>query len=493
MRTAEEVPFARWLQTQRHRDEDRIPLNTDASAEIVAAKLDAPKTTRGRSRAPGDGSRLCQGLLLLAAGASVVTIVSLSMQTPDQDSDQVTQTLAFQGTLTSVVVHGRPLPPPSPPSLPPSPSLPPPFPLLPPLPALPPLAPLPNTPPVPPTSPPHAPPPPPPTCLGLDDACGATIIGTPNASLSCCAGTSCAVVDCPDHSTADYGFLCYACAGGPPRSPPPPMLPPSPPPSPPPPSPPPDAPGTICTNTCDDPGHGEWGWFGNNNPHVYDDGEFGPPSEDGINIDGSVDYSEWSRVSYHDGECKDGGPDSVVNHLCAYGTDCVDCGPRILSPPPPSIPPSPPPSLPPLRPCAWTCETFYGDGHRQRADAWCHEEVNATTRPLNSLQDGLERHSPLARVPCAGMVDRLAGGAARGAVRGPRHAPRAAQPTQSARATLGAAVAAAAADGAVAAHAPLARTARNAPAAALVACRVWRPTTTRRGRVAVSAAAQPAA
>jgi len=359
MRTAEEVPFAQWLQTQRHRNEDSIPLNTDATAELVVVKTDAPKPMRGRSRAPGDGSRLCQGLLLIAAGASVVTIVALSMQTPDQDGDQVTQTLAFRGTLTSVTMHGHPSPPPSPPSPPPSPSPPPPSPSLPPRPAPPPLAPLPHTPPVPPALPPRSPPPPPPTCLVLGDACGASIVGTPNASLVCCAGTSCAVVDCPGNSTADYGFVCYACAGGPPRSPPPPRRPPSPPPSPPPPSPPPDAPGTICTNTCDDPGHGDWGT--GPNPHTYDE-------------DQTNDLHEYNA----DGECRDGGPGSVLTSwgqpFCAYGTDCADCGPRILSPPPPSIPPSLPPSLPPARPCSWTCETFYGEGHRQRAEEWCHTE-----------------------------------------------------------------------------------------------------------------------
>ena len=62
-----------------------------------------------------------------------------------------------------------------------------------------------------------------------------------------------------------------------------------------------------------------------------------------------------------DGDCDDGGPGSEFN-LCAYGTDCVNCGPRLRehtpSPPPPPQPPRPPqqpplpspPSPPPLPP-----------------------------------------------------------------------------------------------------------------------------------------------
>ncbi|MDC0525564.1 hypothetical protein OAO87_01100 [bacterium] len=35
--------------------------------------------------------------------------------------------------------------------------------------------------------------------------------------------------------------------------------------------------------------------------------------------------------------------------MCDYGTDCDDCDPRAMSPPPP-LPPSPPPPLPPPPP-----------------------------------------------------------------------------------------------------------------------------------------------
>ena len=43
-----------------------------------------------------------------------------------------------------------------------------------------------------------------------------------------------------------------------------------------------------------------------------------------------------------DGYCDDGGPGAEYSD-CAFGTDCTDCGPRML-PPPPS--PPPPPSTP---------------------------------------------------------------------------------------------------------------------------------------------------
>ena len=112
----------------------------------------------------------------------------------------------------------------------------------------------------------------------------------------------------------------------------PPSLPPSPPsrpppPPPPPPSPPlpPHVPGTVCTNTCDDPGHNEWGFNGGLNPHSYS-------------------YGHREEVEGHseDGVCNDGG-DGSADHICAIGTDCADCGPRIVEPPsPPPLPPSPP-------------------------------------------------------------------------------------------------------------------------------------------------------
>ena len=382
MRATEEVPFAQWLRQKQQAPEQAPLVSTGADLDTPPPRPPRPPRRAPRTT-PGDGNRLCQCCLLMLAGLMIPAIVIVAMRPTDPDGDIVTETLAIHGsTLTSVVMHGRPLPPPAPPSGPSPPSPPPPVPSMPPQPKSPPEAPSPQLPPVPPNRPPSAPPPTPPTCLGLDDACGASTVGTPNASLACCAGTSCAVAACPGNSTADYGFTCYACAGGPPLLPPPPRLPPSPPPSPPPPSPPPDAPGNICTNMCDDPGHGQWGGYGSNNPHILDENGWMPPSDDG-GITYLNDVAQ--MVSWHDGECKDGGPGSVADHLCAYGTDCYDCGPRILSPPPPRAPPALPPAPPPARPCSWTCETFYGDGHRERAEEWCHEEVYATTQTLNTL------------------------------------------------------------------------------------------------------------
>ena len=47
--------------------------------------------------------------------------------------------------------------------------------------------------------------------------------------------------------------------------------------------------------------------------------------------------------SHHlsNGQCQDGGPGSVFSH-CAHGTDCDDCGVRVMPPLPPSAPPQSP-------------------------------------------------------------------------------------------------------------------------------------------------------
>jgi len=73
-------------------------------------------------------------------------------------------------------------------------------------------------------------------------------------------------------------YSCHVCEHASPSAPPPaPPLPPH-------------VPGTICTNTCDDPGHNEWGFNGNINPHSYD-------------------YGHLAEVEGHteDGVCQDGG------------------------------------------------------------------------------------------------------------------------------------------------------------------------------------------
>ena len=55
------------------------------------------------------------------------------------------------------------------------------------------------------------------------------------------------------------------------------------------------------------------------------------------------DKCPYAKNSY----CQDGS-DGAIGASCAYGTDCTDCGPRYMSPPPspPPLPPPPPPSSP---------------------------------------------------------------------------------------------------------------------------------------------------
>ena len=97
------------------------------------------------------------------------------------------------------------------------------------------------------------------------------------------------------------------------------------------PAPPAAPPTTLCSDACDDPGHGDWAPR-SGNPHTYDDGGgmYRPTNEQG-EYDPSGSF--YGLVSFHDGQCRDGGPNSV-DHLCAYGTDCADCGARALNPPP---------------------------------------------------------------------------------------------------------------------------------------------------------------
>lgn len=102
---------------------------------------------------------------------------------------------------------------------------------------------------------------------------------------------------------------------------------PSPPPAAPAPSPMPAPPGVLCTNTCP-PGGGLW------------------PGSAGV-----------SYIS--NGQCEDNGPGSSLTDNCPLGTDCADCGPRFVAPPPSPPPPSPmrPPPSPSLPPyvCSNTC------------------------------------------------------------------------------------------------------------------------------------------
>lgn len=59
-----------------------------------------------------------------------------------------------------------------------------------------------------------------------------------------------------------------------------------------------------------------------------------------------------------DFQCDDGGDNSTYSQ-CEYGTDCIDCGPRVaLAPSPPPLPPSQPPS----QPLGWLARQFQVEG-----------------------------------------------------------------------------------------------------------------------------------
>ena len=251
--------------------------------------------------------------------------------------------------------------------------------------ALPPVPPFPPAPTAPPPSPPASPspppspPPPPGTCtntcvyvadLDCDD-------GGPGAEYAACdLGTDC----------DDCGLRPLGSTDDSPQPRPPPPPPPSPPTQPgetlPPPSPSPSSapPGTVCDNTCHYP-----------NDDECDDGGAGAEYDvcalgtDCADCSGGVTprpppaphpspsppgvYGCLNDCLYaFDTECDDGGPGSEYA-ACSSGTDCDDCGPRLLqpSPPPysggdywsswPDFPPFPPmpdysswsyPPLPPL-------------------------------------------------------------------------------------------------------------------------------------------------
>lgn len=84
-----------------------------------------------------------------------------------------------------------------------------------------------------------------------------------------------------------------------------------------------------------------------------------PPSPPGV-CSNSCRDSYGSNAVIDNGECTDGGDGSSDGiggfQMCDYGTDCADCGPRWIDPPPPPNPrppPSPPsPPMPPSMPDA---------------------------------------------------------------------------------------------------------------------------------------------
>ena len=189
----------------------------------------------------------------------------------------------------------------------------------------------PSPPPFPPPSPPGAPPTPlaPPGALVTASSdCVFVLAGVPidySHNGECEDGGEGSVdAFCPEGHDADDCPVRYVLSPAPPAAP----------------------PTTLCSDACDDPGHGDWAPR-SGNPHTYDDGGgmYRPTNEQG-EYDPSGSF--YGLVSFHDGQCRDGGPNSV-DHLCAYGTDCTDCGARALNPPPALPPPSAPPPLTPPR------------------------------------------------------------------------------------------------------------------------------------------------
>jgi len=273
-------------------------------------------------------------------------------------------------------------------------------------------------PPPPPHPPPSPPLPPPPGFLCLN-TCNSQF----NSYSSCSRDNSCGAGICDDggpgseyHSTNDYqcplGTDCIDC--GPRYISPPPPSPPPPPPPPPPSPPPPQFPGGglfVCVNTCLPycQRYSSWGYSCNTaraRNGICEDTGYGsvdlcgadkcgcapgtdcadcgprvvrsppppplpplppltppppPPSTPpGIRCSNECNSQMLLSTGYYclsygycgAGICDDGGPGSEYNYYyqCPLGTDCIDCGPRIMPPPPSPPPPSPPPPPPMPRP-----------------------------------------------------------------------------------------------------------------------------------------------
>eukprot|EP00966_Prymnesium_polylepis_P088161 2040562-Prymnesium_polylepis.1 len=74
-----------------------------------------------------------------------------------------------------------------------------------------------------------------------------------------------------------------------------------------------------------------------------------------------------------DGDCDDGGPGSEFTR-CAMGTDCADCGPRLVS-----LLPSPPPSEPPSQPSLPACSCPQTHTHCSLTDGICYVSAFSST------------------------------------------------------------------------------------------------------------------
>ena len=176
-------------------------------------------------------------------------------------------------------------------------------------------------------------------CCGPDNLCG-------DSSFSCCPA---------ENTEWQYSDNMLSCS----------TTQPPPPPSPPPPSPPPVSPIQICSNACQNSYYSLPGAFGTTARYGdCDDGgpgaEFSlcalgtdcddcgprttpppppspplqpPPSPPATLCDNScVQFVGGAAQGYGEpGRCEDGGTGSLSPQLCALGTDCADCGTRVIS------------------------------------------------------------------------------------------------------------------------------------------------------------------
>jgi hypothetical protein len=130
------------------------------------------------------------------------------------------------------------------------------------------------------------------------------------------------------------------------------MKPPPPPPSPLTPPLPPLSPGALCLDTCpEEPLFASDGFCQDGGPgaeftfctYGTDCANCGPrlmespppPLSPGSSCLNTCPYDPFVLS---DGECDDGGPGAEYS-VCTYGTDCADCGPRTTQPPSPPLPP----------------------------------------------------------------------------------------------------------------------------------------------------------
>eukprot|EP00900_Chrysochromulina_parva_P005704 jgi/Chrpa1/15134/Chrysochromulina_OHIO_Genome00020374-RA len=174
-------------------------------------------------------------------------------------------------------------------------------------------------------------------------------------------------VDCDDggpgsdFNACTYGTDCTDCGPRVLRSPPPPAV-----------ASPPQSTSTLCNDLCVGfPTYASDGFCDDGGPGAeFPDCQYGtdctdcgprvslaPPSS--VAPPSSATLCTETCVWASDADCDDGGPGAEFL-ACALGSDCTDCGPRVVSPPPPPhrdapppppSPPSPPsPPKPPARP-----------------------------------------------------------------------------------------------------------------------------------------------